>query len=207
MANEYMDELLENIKVRSLAEHLNELCEREEIVGFHYTRCEYDRIAEDGLICQSGAERREKFLLKHGPRLSPEARDYLVHAWISYFNAAAAAARDFKIHFCLNPHPPNSGVVRDLLYYFGGEAIYMPVAEHDEIGPYLHSIGNPLLVKCALSPKRLKTHRNLSWARVWLSSYHRTVNHSAATEDGQGYQKEAVPPSKIIEIERLENEV
>ena len=67
---EFLEQVLEEDALPRIAEDLNGLCNRDGVVGYHYTRGFSESIAAKGLIAQTGDERRRKFLLEFGDRFS-----------------------------------------------------------------------------------------------------------------------------------------
>lgn len=200
---ELLEELLERRSLRTAAEELNALCEADGVIGYHYTRSFRNRITTEGLVACSGDQHRRRFLREYGDRFTPSQRQRLLQSWENYFDSQQNRARDGRVWFNLTLNALGSSGARPLLYHFGGEVIYMPVKRDDEIAEILHSIGNPLVVKCALDTDNLTTFADLPWGKVWLSTYHRCVNPSSYRFDVDAYCTSSILPNCIIGIQRV----
>ena len=60
-----------------------------------------------------------------------------------------------------------------------------------------------MIIRCSLDPLNLKHAYEPIWGKILLSSHHRSVNPNANTEDTDAYQKIAVKPEEIIEVQIL----
>ena len=88
-----------------------------------------------------------------------------------------------------------------LLTFFGGESIYFPLMEDDEIAAVLRTIGQPLIVEATLPATKLTTtFAEIPWGRIWLSTYHVSVNNEARPHDVDAYVMEPVPRNNIVSI-------
>ncbi len=85
-----------------------------------------------------------------------------------------------------------------LLGYYGGEVINMPLCGDPELDAVLQTIGQPLIVECYLNPADLTTSSELPWGKVWLSSYHVSINPKACQHDVDAHHSKSVRPEQII---------
>jgi len=196
-----LESLLENRAFLAIARDLNEHCEREGVIGYHYTRSFPERIVANGLTARTGAERRNEFLAEHGHRFSAAQRSLIEPSWASYFDRGQDRARDGKVWFCLTLKELRGSGTDRLLGHFGGEVVYKAFREHSEIASVLASIGEPLVVTCAVPAYRASTTRRYPWGSVWLSAYHRTLNANAEVMDCDCWLLESVPPERIIRVQ------
>lgn len=197
---EYSEKLLENSALHSIAETLNELCCKEGVIGYHYTRAVRGDIEASGLQVSKGADRRCAFMTKYGNRFTDEQRQLIHQAWNAYFDSQQTSLRDGRIWFNFTLGAlKNTGDER-LLGYFGGEVVYMPLTSHKDIAAILGSIGEPLIVECALSTDDLNTSCEIPWGRTLLSTYHVSVNPDAQQHDVDAYTTSPVSAAQLISI-------
>jgi len=195
-----IDQLLQDPSLQRLAADLDELCLAEGVVGYHYTRALREQIAGQGLRLSCGADRRREFMSEYGHRFSEEQRGRIRQRWNDHFDEAQNRGRDGRIWFnCTLGSLEDDGAGR-LLTFFGGESIYMPLTEDDDVAAVLRTIGQPLIIEARLPGTKLHTFRETPWGRIWLSTYHVSVNKEAKQDDVDAYVLEPVPPDNIVSI-------
>jgi len=200
-----VDNLLKNSELHKIAEALDAICLKKGVIGYHFTRALREEIEKSGLIPCDGRKRRQKFLLQHGSRFTEEQFDWIKKSWDNYFTPSQSQPRNGRIWFNLTLDALKNAGADDLLAYFGGESIYMPLIDNAEIAAVLESIGQPLIVQCALEAEKLTTYCEIPWGKIWLSTYHLIVNHDASQFDQDASQEQPVPPSQIVSISPRDN--
>lgn len=200
-AAEFLDELLERQDIFEIADALNGLAEEAGVVGYHYTRSSRCSIEASGLISKSGEERRREFLEEYGDYFTLRQRERMEATWDAYFDERQNRVRDHRIWFNLTKFALEDGGAAPLLSNYGGEVVYMPLALDCEIAMTLASIGEPMVIRCSLDTKDLDTFSSTPWGKVWLSSYHRSVNPNAHQTDFDVYTTHPVHPERILSIE------
>lgn len=108
-------------------------------------------------------------------------------------------SRDYRIYFNFTKNALSNKGAELLLKYYGGEQIYFPLFNLPVINEKLEKIGKPMILKCILEPREIKTLIQNPWGKIIVSSYHKTLNPNASVVDQDGYLKSAVL-SKNIEI-------
>lgn len=204
----YKEEFLENFwdeqAIYDIIIKINEYCESNTIVGFHYTKAIPEEISKTGLTCRSGTEIRDTFMANYAYLFTKEEQAEIKKVWKDYFNLYSQENRDNRLFFNFTTYALCNGGAERLLLNFGGEQIYMPIDSLENIGEKLKKIGKPLIVKCKLNPKQINTFDENPWGKIAVSSYHRLVNPSAYQYDQDGYQLIDVE-SKNIEIIRYKD--
>lgn len=198
--SEFIENVLGNSDLYQIAGELDRLCVEQGVVGYHFTRAIQEEIEVRGLQAGTGADRRREFLLQYGYRFSEAQREWIHYAWEDYFAASQTQTRDGRIWFNFTLAALDNGGADDLLTYFGGEVINMPLTQDEEIAAVLRTIGQPLIIECALAAERLHTFSEIPWGKTWLSSYHVTLNYTAQQFDVDAYLEESVSPSQIVSI-------
>ena len=196
-----VEQLLENSNLRRLASALDDLCRAEGVTGYHFTRAVHEHIADRGLQLSRGGDRRRDFISEYGHLFSEAQRERIAKMWNGYFDESRDAHRDGRIWFCCTLRSLEDGDADRLLTFFGGESIYMPLTEDDEVAAVLRAIGQPLIVKAKLPGTKLHTFSEIPWGRVWLSTYHVSVNKEAQQHDVDAYVLEPVPRDQIVSID------
>ena len=120
--------------------------------------------------------------------------------WDSYFDQCQTQARDGRVWFALTLTPLRDGGADRLLTYFGGESIYMPLTQDEEISAVLKTIGEPLIVESELDAGKLRTFSEIPWGKIWVSSYHAAVYRKASQFDVDGYLTEPVPANRVVAV-------
>jgi hypothetical protein len=196
----FMETLLQNPDLHRIAIELDRLCVPEGVIGFHFTRALREEIEARGLEICSGHDRRRQFLAKYGTLFSEAKRKWMRRAWKNYFDKDQTAERDGRIWFNLTLGALDDGGADDLLTYFGGEVINMPLTQDEEVAAVLQTLGQPLIVECALSAEALHACSEIPWGRTWLSTYHVSINQDAYGWDVDAYSIEPVPPGQIVSV-------
>lgn len=197
---ELAEQLLEDDNLHRIALELNGMCLREGLVGYHYTRASHEKIADRGLQLSCGADRRQKFMSEYGHLFSEAQRKRIKKMWCGYFDVSQNYGRDNRIWFNCTLNALKGRGADRLLAYFGGESIYMPLTQNNEIAAVLKTIGQPLIVEVELQADKLHTFSNIPWGTIWLSSYHVSVNQKAQQHDVDAYVMEPVMPANIVSI-------
>ena len=201
---EFPDNLLEISSLNQIADELDSLCVADGVVGIHYCRNFVETIERDGLLVCTGDERRERFLKQFGNYFTIVQRRRLIAGWRDYFDPSANAARDNRIFFNFTTESLHDDGVEPFLYHYGGEVIFMPFKSDSEIAEILHSIGTPMVVKCALDTRSLTTFHDKPWGKVWLSTYHYSVNPNAYRFDVDAYTNESIPSLNILAVRTVD---
>jgi len=198
----FVEDVMQSRSILAIAHELNDLCMDRGIVGYHFTRAEREEIASKGLLIESGEERRARFLIEHGHRLSADDLAELKKAWHEYFDEAQDDARDNRVWFTTTLEILSDRGADRLLSYFGGEVVFMPVARSPRIAKVLGSLGESLVVVCHLDASKAHTFMDSPWGRVLVSTYHRKINRRAHRLDLDIFQECSLEPSRILRIHR-----
>ncbi|MDD4226892.1 MAG: hypothetical protein PHU98_10945 [Mariniphaga sp.] len=205
----YQEEFLENLlseePINDIVVRINEFCEDNIVIGFHYTRAIPEEITKMGLICRTGKEIRNTFMSNWGHLFTDEEKVKITNTWDSYFDMDSQENRDNILFFNFTTYALCNGGAERLLENFGGEQVYMPIESIKDIGEKIKSIGNPMILKCRLTPKDINTFYENPWGRIAVSTYHRLVNPEAHQDDQDGYQSVNVAPENI-EIIKFRND-
>lgn len=196
----YLDNIISRPWASKIEKELNEYCLVHGVIGYHYTRARREDIETHGLNLMSGVDRRNLFLKKYSSHFTKGQIEIIKETWQKYFNKFQNSARDLKIWFNLTTNALSNKGADCLLSFFGGESIYMPLTRYSDIGDILQSIGSPLVVKCKLDAKELKSFSINPFAKVWLSTFHRGLNPNANFFDIDTYLQIAVNPDDIISL-------
>lgn len=197
---ECVEQLLRHQELRRIVTELDQLCEAQGIVGYHYTRATPELIGTRGLLTSCGEDRRADFIETYGHLFSAAQLQRVQRMWSDYFNEHQVRLRDGRVWFNFTLTALDNGGAERLLTYFGGEQVYMPLTEDRQIAAILRTIGEPLIVECELNPASLHTYSQTPWGAIWLSSYHVRVNKEAMQHDVDSYLQESVLPSRILRI-------
>lgn len=200
-----VDELVEKKELKNFAQDLNQICLNEGVKGYHFTRGIRASIAKLGLMPCIGEYRRERFLSEYGNRFTAHQRNWITKSWDEYFTPQQSEPRNGKIWFNFTFEALKNGGAEDLLVYYGGESIYMPLIQNVEIASVLRSIGQALTVECNLDAKKLKTFCEIPWGKIWLSYFHLTPNPDAIRFDQDAFQEQPVLASQIVSIKVVRN--
>ena len=197
-----VDDLLKSAALLRIVQELDALCASQWVVGFHFTRAIRESILKDGLVIKPGADRRDQFIAEFGHRFTEEQLQRIKRAWQDYFPGQQDRSRNGRVCLALTREALANGGADPLLRYFGGEAIYMPLLEFTDVAKILGSLGEPLIVQCALDPTRSKAYYEFPWGTVWLSSYHCSVNPNARQLDQDVSALYSIPAADIISVSR-----
>ena len=202
--NNYIDKLARSGKFLSILQKLHNFLEENEVIAIHYTRSFRDSILSKGLILQNGNDRRNSFIKEHGHLFADAEISLIEHAYEEYFSHEQNKVRDGRIWFNYSTMALNDGGAERLLRNYGGEAVYMPLAELAGVREKIQRIGEPLIVKCKIKPSFINGFWDFPSALVWLSSYHIHINPNARFFDVDIYVTQDIPPEDIITVETVQ---
>lgn len=184
-------------EVSRLIVEINDYCEENMVLGFHYCRAIPEDILTNGLLVRTGHEIRADFLNRFGHMFNAEEITLIKDEWASYFIDDKRQFRDSRIFFNFTTSALTNRGADRLLRYYGGEQVYFCIDSLPGIAEKLSSIGKPLIVKCSLNPRELKYYIEHPWGSIAVSTYHKAINPDAARVDQDGHQTVPVPPSHI----------
>lgn len=194
---EFLEDLIEEPKIAIVLQNLDEYCNERSIVGYHCTNAIPEEIAIVGLTCRSGEEIRSAFLKKHGKLFTVQELEIINEAWEKEFGSRVKTIRDNRIYFNFTTKEIGRSGSELLLNYFGGEQVYWPIYRLKSISNKIKNIGIPMILKCVLVPKNLKTYSKYAFGRIAISSYHSMLNPHAHRHDEDGNQNVNVKPENI----------
>jgi len=183
--------------IHFLIEQIDDYCNNNLIVGYHYTRALENDILKNGLLISTGSVIRDRFIKNHHSLFSKSEIDVILNTWERCFDKDDEEVRDNRIWFNFTKNALGNGGAELLLKYYGGEQVYAPIYQIKGIGSKLRKIGVPLIVKCRLRPQRITTFTEHPWGKIAVSSYHRLQNLEAFVFDQDGYQTCSVSSTDI----------
>ena len=194
---EFSENLVQHPKVRNIVIELDSYCMDRRVLGIHYTRAIRTDIEHKGLLVRTGAEIRDEFVQRFGEEFGADELGQLQRLWSSH-QEKQANIRDSMLwfNFTLSAYG-NSGSAY-LVGMYGGEQIHMGIAMDTPVGKKLAGIGEPLLVKCALDPHKVKTCIEHPWGKILVSSFHMKVEPEAFRIDQDGKVTESISPEDLV---------
>lgn len=202
--NYLCDEINNDTDLMETAIAINDFCIQHEVKGYHYTRAFPDEIRTNGLLCRTGEEIRNEFLLHHAHIFNESELQEVKEIWAQYFKPSQVRSRDCRIYFNATKYALNDPGSASLINHFGGEQIHLPLNPRPDLIQKLSQIGKPLLVtfKTNGAIRRALDYEDY-WGTVALSTYHRMVNPEASTHDVDAFSTEAVMPQDILALTAL----
>jgi hypothetical protein len=199
--NNSLEDFYDVEEIQNIISEINDYCCNNLVIGFHYTRTNPDNIRKYGLLCRDGNDIRNSFLENYKYLFTQEEIETIILEWDRYFSDNTKKSRDYKIYFNFTKNALKNLSAEFLLENFGGEQIYMPIHSIENIRNKLRNIGTPLILKCKLNPKNIKTHIINPWGQIAVSSYHRLKNVNANIIDLDGCQSQNLSFDNIEIIE------
>jgi hypothetical protein len=195
--NEFMESFKNNSKVSYLIEEIDDYCLNNRIIGFHYTRAIANEIAANGLTCRTGKEIRATFLKKYSNLFTEQELELILNQWDRNFDERGEKTRDSRLYFNFTTYALKNFGAEPLLSNYGGEQVYMPIQDLEGISAKIKNIGVPLILKCSLDPKNIRTFYDYPWGQIAVSTFHCMVNPNAYRDDQDGSQFVNVKASDI----------
>src|SRR5690606_31236372 len=160
-------------------------CMEQRVVGIHYTRAVKEDIERKGLLIRTGEEIRTEFVQRFGATSSSSELETLQSLWASH-QSTQADIRDSRLWFNFTLNALSGSGATFLLGMYGGEQIHMGIDLQTKLGRKLASIGEPLIVRCALDPSKIRTFIQYPWGKILISAFHLSVNPTAIPVDQDG---------------------
>lgn len=202
-ASGFSESVVKHRDVSPIVIEIHEFCLAYKVLGIHYTRANPISIREHGLLIRTGEEIRASFLSEHGHHFSPTEIDNIKTAWNQCFDPRQVAARDGRLWFNFTKMALSDGDASPLLEMYGGEQVGMCFRRDYIIGRKLASIGEPLVVSCALTPSDVNTYIQDPWGQILVSAFHKQQNPEAYCIDQDGSQRAPVLPENVLCVEAL----
>lgn len=201
LLNEHMEGLIELEPFRAIAEELESFIAKHRVVGYHCTRAlEPSYFELHGLRVLERQQHQAEFLERFGAYFSLEERHQMQQDWDAYYPGQQDRCRNGMLWFCLAPDQVVGSGADRLFTYFGGEAIYVPIAQRPSIAEKLRAIGKPVVVEVSINPQELYTFSRFPFAIYALSLFHRRKNPNACIHGREGYLKRNVVPDEIVSV-------
>ena len=194
---EFSEALVEIPEVQSVVVELNNYCMQKRVLGIHYTRAIRTDIEQKGLLIRTGAEIREEFIRRFGSKFEATELESLRDMWSSH-QGKQSHIRDSMLWFNFTLRAFGGTGSKHLLGMYGGEQIHMGIEFDTPVGNKIASIGEPLIVKCALDPQKVRTFIAQPWGRILLSSFHLSVVPDAFRIDQDGRVLEPILPEDLV---------
>ncbi len=193
----FSEELVQHPEVNKIAIELDHYCMQRQVWGIHYTNAIRSDIEKNGLLIRTGAEIRADFLQRFGHMFEEDEINWLQSLWSSH-QARQSDTRDSMLWFNFTLDAYGSRGSEYLLGMYGGEQVHMGVELDTPIGKKLASIGEPLIVKCALNPQEVKCSIDYPWGKILVSSFHLSISPEACRIDLDGRIREPVTPENLF---------
>lgn len=196
---EFLDSIIRGPELGPIAEALSHHLRQQRIYGYHCTREPTPGyFAAHGLRPTSLDEHQDEFLRLFGHRFTAEELTYMRKQWTDYFDATQRRARQGRVWACLSRALVRSHGTKPFFAGFGGEAIYMPLADNSSAMQKLAGLGQPVVVEVAFPGDSLRTYSDMAWAV--LSSYHLQLNPNAHAIESEACYEASVPPEDVIQV-------
>jgi hypothetical protein len=184
--SDFLEDLQKNKDIQLLIEQIDDYCNNNLVIGYHYTRAEESEIIENGLLSRTGKEIRKKFINTYGSLFTPKEIKIIRNSWERAFDQDEEKMRDYQINFNFTKYALINGGAEELLKYYGGEQVYNPLYQLPGIRDKLSKIGSPKILKCRLKPTDITTDTEHPWGKIAVSSYHKIQNSNALVTDLTG---------------------
>jgi hypothetical protein len=194
---EFSEDLVRHHDVRSLVIDIDKYCMQSRVLGIHYTRAIRADIEKKGLLIRTGSEIRDEFIQRFGDRVHADELEWLRNMWLSH-QAKQSDIRDSMLWFNFTLAELGRSGSEYLLGMYGGEQIHMGIEFDTPIGAKLASIGEPLVVKCALDPHKVDTFIENPRGTILVSSFHLSVEPEAYRIDQDGKVMHSILPEDIV---------
>lgn len=200
---EYSEELVKLPVVAQIVADINVFCNKNNILGYHYSRANPERILLHGLRSRAGSEIRDTFIEEYGSLFTNDEIQEIKKKWGVYFNKQQSEVRGNRIFFNFTDIELGRGGSELLIGLYGGEQVSMCFEIDEPIGKKLGSIGRPILVRCILNPGDVEVFIANPWGKIAVSSFHKLLNKEALRIDCDGYQKLDIAADNIFEVRDL----
>jgi hypothetical protein len=201
--HEFLETVLENQSVRTIANDLEAYLKQRRIYGYHCTKEPSPGFFETrGLRPTDVQAHQAEFLATYGDKFTSNEIAEIKAAWEDYFKRhGQRMLRDGYVWACLSRSLVKTSGTETFFRFFGGESIFMPLIQNSSIASKLEAIGRPVVVEVALPGNVLKAGYEMSLAV--LSRHHATIRPDAHPYDSEARLKQAVPPEDIIRVTLL----
>lgn len=196
-SEEFSEEVVQHPDVRNLVMGIDGYCLQKRVMGIHYTRAIRADIKQEGLLVRTGAEIRHEFLQRFGYKFEKNELEWFETKWSSH-QAKQSDIRDSLLWFNFTLTAYGGSGSEYLLGMYGGEQIHMGIELDTPIGSKLACIGEPLIVKCALDPKKVETAIEHPWGKILVSSFHLSVQPEAYRIDQDGRITHSILPQDLV---------
>lgn len=196
--HEFLDTILENQSVRTIADDLEAYLKQQCIHAYHCTKEPSNGFFETrGLRPTDVRAHQAEFLAAFVDKFTADEVTEMKGAWENYFERhGQRGLRDGLVWACLSRSMVKSAGAKTFFRFFGGESIFMPLKLHSSIASKLEVIGHPVVVEVALPGNVLKDGYEMSLAV--LSCYHAKIRPDAHPCESEARLRQAVPPEDII---------
>ena len=202
-SHKFLDSVLENESVRTIADDLNVYLKQRRIYGYHCTREPWPTYFEThGLRLADVGAHQAEFLAIFGDRFTETEITQMKAAWEDYFEGhRQRTLRNGLVWACLSRSLVRSSGTETFFRFFGGECIFMPLKHHSAIASKLEAIGHPVVVEVALPGDILQARHEMSTSV--LSRHHIKIRPDAHLYESEAHLRQAIPKEDIIRVTPL----
>jgi len=201
--NRFLEAVLENRAVRTIADDLNVYLSKLRIHGYHCTKEPAQGFFEsNGLRPTDVRTHQLEFLELFGEQFTANEIAEMKVAWEAYFEVdGQRRLRDGLVWVCLSRSLVKSSGTETLFRYFGGESIFKPLLQKNSIATKLEEIGQPVIVEVSLPGDSVNARYEM--AITVLSHHHAKIRDDAYPYQSEACLRQAVPPEDIVKVTPL----
>lgn len=199
----YVENMYEISGFRGLAEGVDTWIRANHIRVYHCTKApSLDFFRKHGLRLLDRKSHQGEFLVKYGNLFTDAEQRDMVESWDAYFPGTQDKVRNGRTYFCVSRNLVRSPGTERFLKFFGGEALYMPLAPESSSAMKLANIGIPAVVEVVL-PGRDFVSPSYSFSLTMLSYFHQAINPFARIFDCEAHVVRNVEPREVTRVTSL----
>lgn len=207
MQHRYIDDLLKHVEIRKAVCEIEQCVENSSLTAFHCTKQLEDRpFSDSGLRVLQFTEHHARFLdYVRSRKLLPESTYKRLEMGLEEWCKEHTGRREGMLWVCVDRSLVFHYGALPFFDYFGGEAIYFPFREDQEIGTFLKKLGTPVVVEVRISSKESTVFKENAFARTLFSHYAHSLNPRFYVESIEGYLTKEIGPMDIIAVHSYES--
>lgn len=197
--NLYIDEILGNPVLLNIFDDIRQFIRDSWIVGYHCTKePTLGYYSRHGLRITELSAHQEDFIKNFGHIFSEDELSILKSGWGSYFNSTQTSARNGRLWACFSRSSVLDVGTQNFFRVFGGEAIYKPFLNNDELIGKLEKIGRPVVVEFEAPGRDIQCFDSIP--KYLLGNYHKSVNSIAIVINPEGFTRNEIKPCQIRSV-------
>ena len=198
----YIDHIADHPDILHIFRRVEDYVKKSDVIGYHCTKeLPTKPFLETGLRTLSFPLHHEDFrsIVKTHKDVDENLYQH-IDSELSNWENNHTGFRENQLWFCMTRDLVLQSGTDKFFQYYGGEAVYLPFLNDEQVKPILESVGEPVVVEVKISNSNFTVFKEWAFGRELVSCFAITHNPDFFIEGLEGYVCENISPEEIIAV-------